>query len=146
MDNQNLIEYIEHDATVVSVNKSAHTVTLSIADGNECGECPAARLCAAASSPDRFTVTTPDAASFAPGEKVVVKGSERLHRKAIMLATVLPCIALVAVMVTVYLLSGGNQLYAALAGIASMAFFFIILYLCKNKIAHEFQFNILKIK
>ncbi|MBO4965385.1 MAG: SoxR reducing system RseC family protein [Muribaculaceae bacterium] len=144
MERQDIIEYILHEATVLSVNKANHTVTLALSDSHDCDGCPASRLCAAASSPDKFIVETADACSFALGDKVTLQGSERLHRKAIMLATVLPCIALVAVMVAVYILSGGNQLYAALAGIASMIFFFFILYICRNKIAHEFRFSIRK--
>lgn len=64
-----------------------------------------------------------------------------MHRKAIMYATVLPCIALVAVMVAVYLLTL-NQLAAALSGIGVMILFFFILWCSRNKIAHEFCFTI----
>lgn len=144
MERQDIIEYILHEATVLSVNKANHTVTLALSDSHDCDGCPASRLCAAASSPDKFTVWTSDISSLAPGDKVTVQGSERLHRKAIMLATVLPCFALIAVMVAVYILTAGDQLSAAFAGIASMILFFFILYLCRNKIAHEFRFSIRK--
>ena len=64
-----------------------------------------------------------------------------MHRKAIFLATLFPCIILVAVMAAVFILTG-SQGIAAVTGLAAMLLFFLILFLCRNKIAHEFQFQI----
>ena len=58
-----------------------------------------------------------------------------------MIATVIPSIALVAVMVIIYMLTA-DQTVAALGGIGSMIFFFVMLYLFRNRIAHEFSFTI----
>ncbi len=75
------------------------------------------------------------------GDKVEVAGSEQLHRKAIRLLMLYPTMAIIAVMVGVYLL-WGNQLMAALAGVGVMFMFFIILYVCRNRINREFVFVI----
>lgn len=141
MNDQDLIEHIEHSGVVTGVDTGSGSVTVSIIDADECPQCPAANLCAAAKGTHSITIKSPDYFKFKPGDKVTLTGTERMHRKAIMIATVIPCIILVAIMVVIYVFTA-NQVTAALGGIASMLFFFTLLYVCRNKIAHEFQFNI----
>ncbi|MBD5200548.1 MAG: SoxR reducing system RseC family protein [Bacteroidales bacterium] len=140
-EREDVIDHISHRAVVTAVDASAAKVSVSIIDAGECDACPAARLCSAANSRDSLTITTQDAASFRPGENVEIRGTEQMHRKAIFLATLFPCIILVAVMAAVFILTG-SQGIAAVTGLAAMLLFFLILFLCRNKIAHEFQFQI----
>lgn len=137
-----LLDHIDHQAIVEKVDKAASTVTVRLTgdDGEDCGQCPAAALCGAKGK-DSLEITTPQAASFSPGDHVIITGTEQMHRKAIMLATVIPCIALVVVMVGVYLLTL-NQLLAALCGLGATLLFYLLIYLAKDKIAHEFNFTI----
>lgn len=136
------IEYIEHQAIVRSVDPVKGTISVRIDDIEECGDCPAANLCGAkGESSNLVTIATPMASSLKPDDIIFVRGTETMHRKAIMYATVFPCIILVAIMVGIYLLTA-NQLAAALSGIGAMLLFFLILYLFRNKIAHEFTFSV----
>ena len=112
------IDCIDHHGIVTAVDAAAGTVTVIINEEDECDCCPAAKLC-----------TIKD------------KTADRIT--AILLATVIPCVVLVAVMVGVYLITF-NQLAAALCGLGTMIAFFIILYLCRNHVAHEFNLEILK--
>ena len=138
------IDHIDHRAMVKEIDKTNGIVTLQILDETgECGTCPASKLCHGASKDHLVTATRHDVASLHVGDVVTVRGSERLHRKAIMLATVLPCIALIAVMVLIYLLSG-NQLAAALGGLGATVFFFALIWLMRGRIAHEFEFDIIR--
>lgn len=137
------IDSIEHTATVVKCDGQNRRITVRIDTDGECGACPAARLCAAASKDGR-TVSVPmprRGRQPKPGDRVTVRGTERMHRRAIMLATVLPCIALVAVMTLVYVLTF-SQAAAALSGIGAMTLFFLLLYLCRNRVEHEFEFEV----
>lgn len=146
MAQEELIEYIEHDGIVDSVDTAHNKVTVTVIDKDECGSCPAATLCRAGDGThNQIEVITPHAASYKKGDEVTIRGSEQMHHKAVMYATVIPCIALVAVMVGVYLLTF-NQLAAALSGLAATAVCFIALYACRNKIAHEFTFKIVSKK
>lgn len=142
-ENNYEIESILHDGIVKDVDTTKKTVTVLVSDKDECGGCPAARLCSI-SGEETQTVTLPvrDAGSFKKGDEVEIEGSEQLHRKALAIATVLPCIILIAVMVGVYILSGGNQSLAALAGIGATIIFFLLLYLARNSIAHEFVMTV----
>ncbi len=142
MDTSETIEHIDHSAVVVSVDPSHNAVKVRIDDSGECGSCPAAAICGAnGNASNLITVETPHAGRYRKDDIVTVRGTEKMHRKAIMYATVLPCIVLVAVMVAVYLLTF-DQLAAALSGIGTMILFFIILWASRNKIAHEFSFEI----
>lgn len=142
MATQQSIEYIEHDAVVVSTNPARNSVKVRFDDADECGECPAAKMCqAAGQASNTIDITDPYASRYRKGDIVTVRGTEQMHRKAVMYATVLPCIALVAVMVAVYILTF-NQLAAALTGVGVTVAFYVILWLCRDKIAHEFCFTI----
>ncbi len=135
-------DYIDHTGIVISVNPGANSVTVKIDDCGDCGDCPASKICEATGQTENtVTIITPHASSYKQGDIVNVRGTEQMHRKAIIYATVLPSIALVAVMVLVYLLTF-NQLAAALSGIAVTIVFYVVLWACRNKIAHEFSFSI----
>lgn len=140
------IEYIEHDGRVTAVDRDEKIVTVTLVEEADCGECPAAKLCNNF-SPDKNVVSIPveDPDAYKVGDFVTVRGTERLHRKAIMIATVIPSVALVAVMIGIYLLTA-SQLAACLSGIGAMILFFFGLYLMRHKLAHEFVFEILSNK
>lgn len=136
------LEYIDHRGRVKSVDTAGRRVEVELQEQAECGSCPAAKLCVGDKGHrDTVWVETSGAAGYKPGDEVVVRGTEQLHRKAIMIATVIPSVALVAVMVIIYMLTA-DQTVAALGGIVSMIFFFVMLYLFRNRIAHEFSFTI----
>lgn len=138
------IEYIEHTGRVTAIDPDEGKVTVKLAEEADCGECPAGKLCSNF-APDKNVVVIPvkNPKDYKIGDFVTVRGSERLHQKAIMIATVIPSLALVGVMIGIYLLTG-SQLAACLSGIGAMLIFFFGLYLMRNKLAHEFIFEIIK--
>ena len=138
------IEYIRHSGQISGIDPQHSTVTVSVIENADCGGCPASKLCNNFDS-DKNTLVVPvrDCSDFKIGDFVTLYGSERIHRKAIMLCTVIPSIALVAVMIGVFLLTA-NELAACLSGIGALVVFYVFLYLVRNKIAHEFTFNIEK--
>lgn len=140
---QDEIEYIEHDAVVTGVDSSRNQITVRLTDTAECGGCPAAKVCSGMKDTQKIVIPVKNADSFKKGEVVIVRGTEQMHRKAIMLATFIPCVCLIAIMTTIFLLTG-NQLTAALGGLASMVVFFLLLYLFRNKVAHEFVFTVIR--
>lgn len=136
-------ESVIHTGTVTAVDSRRREVTVRLSSEEGCDACPAARLCGASGSEGReVRVEVHDVASWPIGSAVRVAGTEAMHRRAIMLATVIPCIALIAVMTAVYLLTG-SQSAAGLSGLGAMLVFFILLYLARNRIEHEFRFHIL---
>ena len=138
------IEYIDHTGRITAIDEEKNMLTVSLTEQADCGECPAGKLCNNF-TPDKNTVEIPvaDAGQYKVGDFVTVRGTERLHRKAIMLATVIPSLALIAVMIGIYLLTA-SQLAACLSGIGAMLLFFLGLYLMRHKLAHEFVFDVIK--
>lgn len=138
------IEYIEHQGRITAVDTAHGTVTISLIEEADCGGCPAGKLCGNF-APDKnvVTVNVQNPSQYKKGDFVKVRGSERLHRKAIMIVTVIPSVALIAVMIGIYLLTG-SQLAACLSGIGAMIVFFSGLYLMRHKLAHEFVFEVIK--
>ena len=127
MDNLS-VEYIEDDGEITAVDKEKGTVTVRLANPEECGGCPAAKICGAGKDLSDVTVHVRDAQNYHKGQRVTMRGSERLHRRAIM---------------TVFLLTG-EQGTAALCGLGTTVLFFLILYMARNRIAHEFVFEIVE--
>ena len=133
-------DFIDHQGRVTAVNTEKGTVTVALLEEAECGGCPAGKLCNNF-SPDKniMEVATADASRYKVGDFVKVRGAERIHRKAIMIATVIPSLALIVVMIGVYLLTG-SQLAASLSALGAMILFFAGLFLIRKKLAREFVF------
>ena len=138
------IEYIDHNGRISKVSQEDKTITVTIIDHADCGGCPAGKLCSNF-TPDKnvVQVSVSNPGDFKVGEFVAIRGSERLHRKAIVIVTVIPSLALIAVMIGIYLLTG-SQLAACLSAIGAMLVFFYGLYLMRHKLAHEFVFEVVK--
>ena len=136
-------EQIIHLGRVLSVDSSVGSIEILLEDGGDCGSCPAAKLCNHGSKSENKVVVMSDD-TFEVGEKVRVVGTEMMHRKAIVLVLVCPCLLLIATMVMVYLLTLDESV-AALSGLGLMLVFFIVLYLCRNRIAREFVFRVEKL-
>lgn len=136
---------ILHKAVIKRIDWESNTLTAVLSDNEDCGVCPASRICGAMSADKSRTLTVKvsNASAFHVGEEVELEGTARMHHKAVMLATVLPAIALVAIMTAIYMLTF-NQLAAALSGLGAMILFFIVLYLCRDKVAKEFNFIVKK--
>lgn len=143
--NVEIIEYIDHIGRVESIDAAKGNLRVRLEGEHECGACPAANLCHGAENGAQYIdVAVRNPGAFRVGDRVRMRGTERMHRRAIMLATVLPCIALIAIMTLIYVLTG-DQLWSALGGLGSMLIFFLALYLARNRVAHEFEFDVRKI-
>lgn len=137
-------DFIDHNGIIEKTDSFQKSVTVRIERGSDCGSCPAAKLCSPSGKNNNLlNISTPDAYKFTSGEKVIVRGSERMHHRAITLATVIPTLLLVMSMTAVYILTGSQPL-AAISGLAMILLFFIVLYLLRDRLAHEFKFLIIK--
>lgn len=135
-------EQISHFCEVVESNPQKGYVKLRIEDGSDCGSCPAVKLCNHGKSEEYIVIETNEV--YDVGMHVRIVGTELMHRKAIMLAVVYPCVVLIVAMLLTYLLTM-NESLSALVGLLLMILFFIVLYLVRNKIAREFKFEIEKL-
>lgn len=137
------VDEIVHRALVTQVGGGYARVRIS--DQAECKGCAAASLCGIGDKgSEPLDVQVPTGMRVRPGDHVEIAGTERLHQKAIRLLTAYPTLAIIAVMVGMYLLTG-NELAAALSAMGVMATLCVILYLCRGRIAHEFVFTLKRV-
>lgn len=143
------VEYIRHSGVVTKVDKGRNRVTVSISDESDCSACPAAKLCSVSGKNGKdknvIEITASDAGNYSAGERVNVYGTESMHKKAIVVAMVVPCVVLVAVMTIVYLFTG-DQALSAISGLGAVILLYVVFYLIRNKIAHQFDFTIEKLR
>ena len=101
------IDEIVHRALVTQVGGGYARVRIS--DQAECKGCAAASLCGIGDKGrEPLDVQVPTGMRVRPGDHVEIAGTERLHQKAIRLLTVYPTLAIIAVMVGIYLLTGNE--------------------------------------
>ena len=146
MEDIEYVDHIEHEGIIAGINVKTGEIKVRLTDADDCGGCPAAAVCSISGKGDKELVRVdtlhPD--RFSVGERVRLVGTERMHRRAIVIGTVIPCVAMLAVMVAVYLLTG-SQPAAALCGLGATIFFFVLLYLMRDRVRHEFRFAIEKL-
>jgi len=146
MEEIEYVDRIEHDGIVVGINSKTGEIKVKLSDAGDCGGCPAAAICSLSGKDGKELVEVetlrPD--RFAVGERVRLVGTERMHRRAIVIGTVVPCVAMLAVMVAIYLLTG-SQPGAALGGLLATSAFFAALYMLRDRVRHEFRFSIEKL-
>ena len=134
-------ETVEHLAKVTALpEKGSAEVVMS--DPGQCDSCAAAKFCKPAGGGEKtvMTVGITPGLDLRIGDRVIVRGTEAIHRRAIMLATVIPCVALIATMAVVFLLTLSSGL-AAMSGLGAMLLFFLMLYIYRGKLAREFRFT-----
>lgn len=124
-------EKVEHQATVVSVDQGR--LTLSIAEGDGCAGCGIAMVCSSPGGGTLVTVAAADASAYAVGERVRLTAAATSAVKAMAIGVGLPCAALLAVVLAL-LAVGVDPTWAAAAGLAAVAVYYLALYLLRQEV------------
>ena len=83
-----------------------------------------------------------DTTAYQVGQRVMVEGAASMGMKAVRLAFLFPLLLLVAAVALVMWLADGNEALAALAALLVLTVYFLLLFVNKKKLAHEFTFII----
>lgn len=78
-------------------------------------------------------------AAYTTGQEVVVSTSGSVARRALLLGFGIPFLVLVGVLVIVLKITG-NEAVSALCGLAALIPYYIILYLCRDRIRRQLTF------
>lgn len=133
---------IQHIGTIINVENGC--IVVKIMQASACTTCEAASLCKSSETKEKtIEVFTPQTSEYKVGEVVKVVGSVSMGLKAIVWAYVLPLLLLISLLITVMEFTNHDAL-AAIVGICSLIPYYIVLYLFRNKISGNFQFNIEK--
>ena len=131
---------IDHLGIVKSVDSAR--VSVLIQQSSACGACAAKAMCASAERKEKIIdVQTPQASQFAVGQQVVVVGRLSDGLRAAWIAYALPLLILMAVLIGVYAATG-NEVAAALWGLASLVPYFLLLMLLRGKLQRRFSFQV----
>ena len=143
---QEHIETITHSGVVKNVDLEKNIVEVVVNDNEDCGGCPAAKICSVSSQNSKGTllkINTPEAKNYRRGESVTLSGKAGMQNGAILTAIIVPCVLLVGVMIIVYCITGDEAL-SALLGLASVVVIYFIFYLFRSRFAKRFTFTISK--
>jgi len=132
---------IEHKGIVTEI--SANSVFVELTVMSACSACHAKAMCSFDSAQKIIEITNPSE-NYEIGEVVNVVMKESLGKKALLLGYMLPFVVLIASLV-ILSATGMREGLAGLISIAMLAPYYLVLYLCKDKIQRKFNFNIEKI-
>ena len=131
-------ERISHSGIVESVSDGC--VNVRILQTSACAACKVAGYCHAAEAKEQIVeVYCSNTASYTTGQEVVVSTTGSVAKRALLLGFGVPFLALVGVLVIVLKITG-NEGLSALCGLAALIPYYIILYLCRDRIRRQLTF------
>ena len=134
-------DIIQHLGTVESIEGSH--VRVKIVQTSACATCAAHKFCNSSESKEKMIdVHTKDAASYHVGQSVKVFGTTSMGMRAVLWAFGVPFVVLVMVLYACILLTDGNEPLSALIAMGALAFYYLILYMCRHRMSRKFVFTI----
>lgn len=133
---------IWHEGIVGSV--AAQTIEVVINNHSACSECHAKGACGMSEVKQKIiTACRPDF-EVITGDKVMVYAALSNAIYSVIVAYILPSILLVA---AIFLLTnaGISEMTAAISGLVLMAGYFMVIYLCRNRMNKRIKFTVEKI-
>ena len=132
---------VKHDGTVVAV--SDKTVTVSITAVSACASCAAHAKCGFAESKDKtLDIPSNHSGDYHVGQQVVVVIDHSRGLLAVWFAYLLPAILLLAVIVSLSLAHLPEGI-VALAALATLAIYILILYLTRRRLDSHFTLTLI---
>lgn len=133
---------IRHTGTVESIEGSH--IRVRIVQTSACASCAAHQYCNSSESKEKIVdVTDRQAASTCRvGQEVELVGTTSMGMKAVFLAFGVPFVVLVAVLYGTIRLTGGDEVVSALASLASLVIYYLILYMYREKLKKKFTFKL----
>lgn len=140
-----MAERIEHSGIVDRVD--GDTVHVRITSHSACGACRAREACGMAEAQEKVvTVRCADAAEhFNPGDVVSVGVLRSMGLRAVALAYVGALAVLLAVLIVTVACLRWSEGLSALAAVAGVGVYYVVLWAMRRKIEHNIQFTITKI-
>lgn len=135
---------VTHSGRVIGVFRD--TVTVAVESSEACGSCASRSACSLGvqSNTRNILITTPNASSFSVGEIVTVATRTQMGLMAVALCYAVPAVVLVAVLAAA-VLCGVSEGVAALISLGSVAIYYGILWLVRDKLAQKISFTIEKL-
>lgn len=134
-------DIIQHSGTVESID--GNHVRVKIVQTSACATCAAHKFCNSSESKEKMIdVYTKDATAYGVGQSVQVLGTTSMGMRAVLWAFGVPFVVLVAVLYASFMLTGGNEPLSALWALGALVVYYLILYMCRDKMTKKFVFTI----
>ena len=137
-----MTDKIKHLGVVEKVDGSH--VTVRIVQTSACSSCSAKGLCNASESKEKLIDVYHNQVSCQIGEQVVVCGTTSMGMRAVLLAFGLPVLILLLALFVTMRITDGDALFSALVGLGTMVPYYLIIYMCREKLNRTFSFTIEK--
>ena len=132
---------ISHIGIVESTD--GQLVRVRVEQSSACSSCAAARYCRSGERQERIIEAVAEGKGCQTGDEVIVSGSMRQSRFAVMVAYIVPLALLMGVLLAVTLL-GGSEGLAAVSSLAVVAAYYAVMACFRKRMAREFQFRVTK--
>ncbi len=133
---------ITHIGKVVGID-SKH-IMVSIESASACSACHAKSYCTSLDAKERLLSIANHGENISVNDEVVVSIQRSMGFQAVMLAFLIPLLLVILVFFTLHLLLKIDEPIAGLLGLVSLAPYFFILHLFRNKLSQNFVFHIEK--
>ena len=136
-----MADVIKHDGIVDAIEGDC--IHVRIVQASACAACGAKSLCSAAESKEKIIdVYGADTSAYQVGQRVMVEGASSMGMKAVRLAFLFPLLLLVVAVAVAMWLTDGNEVAGAVAALATLTVYFLVLFACKKRLMTEFTFTI----
>ena len=140
-----MTDIIKHRGIVENI-KGSH-VQVRITQTSACSACSVKGHCNASESKEKLIdVFDVKASSYRKGEEVMLYGTTSMGMQAVFLAFGIPFLVLLITLFIAMRLTDGNELKSALIALLDLIPYYLIIYVCRNKLSKKFSFTIEPIK
>lgn len=136
---------IKHRGIVENINGSH--IQVRILQTSACSACSVKGHCHASESKEKLIdVFDSKASSYRKGEEVMLCGATSMGMQAVFWAFGVPFLVLLITLFVAMRLTEGDELQSALIALLALLPYYLIIYICRNKLSKKFSFTIEPIK
>lgn len=134
-----MVTNIKHLGIVENINGSR--LKVKIVQSSACSACSVKGHCSASETKEKIIdVYNKNNVPCQIGERVMIVGTTSMGMKAVLLAFVLPFIVLLLALVISLKLTGGDEAVSALVSLGTLVPYYLIIYICRNRLSRSFMF------
>ena len=134
-----MTDIIKHRGIVENIDGSH--IQVRIIQTSACSACSVKGHCNASESKEKLIdVYDTKASSYQKGEEVMLYGTTSMGMQAVLLAFGVPFLVLLITLFVAMRLTDGNELKSALIALLALIPYYLIIYVCRNKLSKKFSF------
>lgn len=135
---------IQHEGIICAIHENK--ISVSIIQKGACVSCSVKSACSMSENIDKeVDIYNFENLDWKIGEKVNVCMERSMGSKAVLIAYIFPIVVLLITLITTLQLTA-DEVSAGIAGIMSVALYFSVIYLLRNRLNNTFKFTLKKLE